>query len=117
MGMIKIQGIKIYAYHGDIEEEQKLGGHFLVDVHLNFKSSGVENSDLLSDTVDYVEVIKIVETQMQTPAKMLERVGKRIVDKLLLLEKMQKVVVEITKCSPPVDAIFNKISVVIEGSK
>ena len=115
--MIKIQGIKIYAYHGDIEEEQRLGGHFLVDIHLNFRSSSVENSDLLSDTVDYVEVVKIVEDQMRKPAKMLEYVGKRIIDRILLLEKVQKVTIEITKCSPPVDAIFEKISVVVEGSK
>ena len=45
MGEIKIKGIKVYAYHGDLKEEQKLGGHFLVAVLLEFDSQNVEKCD------------------------------------------------------------------------
>ena len=113
MGDIKIKGIKVYAYHGDLKEEQKLGGHFLVDVLLEFDSANVEKSDDLSDTVDYVKVVETVENIMQTPSKMLEHIAGRIANKLCELKNVCGVKVEIEKMSPPINANFKKISVVI----
>ena len=46
---------------------------------------------------------------------MIETPAKRIVDAILHLEKVTKVKVELEKIKPPIDAVFNKISVTIEG--
>ena len=113
MGVIKIKGIKVYAHHGDLKEEQKLGGHFLVDVLLKFDCLKVQKSDDLSDTVDYVKVVEIVESLMQTPSKMLEHAAGRIANKLCELKNVSSVEVEVEKMSPPINANFKKISVVI----
>ena len=32
MGVITVEGIRVFAYHGDLPEEAKLGGHFIVSV-------------------------------------------------------------------------------------
>ena len=32
MGLITIEGIRIFAYHGHLLEEAKLGGHFIVNI-------------------------------------------------------------------------------------
>ena len=61
MGLIKIEGIKLFAYHGHLPEEAVLGGHFIVNVYVNSDTSEVEKSDDLEDTVDYVKLINIVE--------------------------------------------------------
>jgi len=117
MGEIKIKGIKVYAYHGDLKEEQKLGGHFLVDVLLEFDSSNVEKSDDLEDTVDYVKLISIVEEQMAIRSNMIEHVAARIADQILTLNYVHNVEVEVEKLNVPIDSNFTKISAKIKRDK
>jgi dihydroneopterin aldolase len=66
--------------------------------------------------VDYVKIIEIVKQQMAIRSNMIEHPAKRIVDAILLLNKVQKVTVEVEKVLPPIDAAFDKISVTTEGS-
>jgi len=115
MGLITVQGIRLYAYHGHLPEEAKLGGHFIVNVWVTTDTSVVEITDNLNDTVDYVKIIAIVKEQMAIRSDMIEHPAKRIVDAILLLNKVEKVKVEVEKIQPPIDASFDKISVIIKG--
>ena len=115
MGLITVEGIRIFAYHGHLPEEAKLGGHFIVNVWVNADTLEVEKTDDLKDTVDYVKIIDIVNEQMAIRANMIEVPAKRIVDAILLLQKVQKVQVEVEKIQPPIDATFDKISVTTQG--
>lgn len=115
MGLITIEGIRVFAYHGHLPEEAILGGLFIVNVWVNADTYEVETSDDLNDTVDYVKIIKIVQEQMAIRADMIEVPAKRIVDAILSLHKVKKVKVEVEKIQPPIDATFDKISVTTEG--
>lgn len=115
MGLITVDGIRIFAHHGHLPEEAILGGHFIVNVWVEADTSFVEKSDDLNDTVDYVKIIEIVKEEMAIRAEMMETVAKRIVDAILFLKKVKKVQVEVEKSSPPIDAAFDKISVTIKG--
>ena len=115
MGLIIVEGIKVFAYHGHLPEEAKLGGHFIVNVSVTVDTSLVEKTDDLNDTVNYVRIIEIVKEKMAIRANMIEVPSKRIVDAILSLNKVQKVKVEVEKILPPIDAFFDKISVVAEG--
>ena len=117
MGLIKVEGIRIFAYHGHLPEEAKLGGHFIVNVWVNTNTLEVEKTDDLKDTVDYVKIIDIVNEQMAIRANMIEVPAKRIVDAILPLNKVQKVKVEVEKIQPPIDAAFDKISVTIKANR
>ena len=61
---IEVKGIKAYAYHGCMEEEAKIGGHYTVDVLLKTDFSASFQTDDLQDTVDYVAIHKIVKEEM-----------------------------------------------------
>ena len=115
MGLITVEGIRVFAYHGHLPEEAVVGGHFIVNVWVTADTSEVEKSDDLNDTVDYVKIIEIVKEQMAIRADMIEVPAKRIVDAILLLSKVQKVKVEVEKQQPPIDATFDKISVTATG--
>lgn len=115
MGLITVEGIRVFAYHGHLPEEAILGGHFIVNVWVTADTSEVEASDDLNDTVDYVKIIEIVKEQMAIRADMIEVPAKRIVDAILSLHKVQKVKLELEKIQPPIDATFDKISVTTEG--
>jgi 7,8-dihydroneopterin aldolase/epimerase/oxygenase len=115
MGLITVEGIRVFSHHGHLPEESKLGGHFIVNVWVNADTLEVEKTDDLDDTIDYVKIIDIVKEQMAIRAKMIEVPAKRIVDAILLLQKVKKVKVEVEKIQPPIDATFDKISVTTQG--
>ena len=115
MGLITVEGIRVFAYHGHLPEEAVLGGHFIVSVWVTADTSEVEKTDNLNDAVDYVKIIAIVKEKMSIRADMIEVPTKRIVAAILRLNKVQKVKVEVEKIQPPTDATFDKISVTTEG--
>ena len=80
-------------------------------------------ADDLNKTVDYVKVVEIVKREMAIRSKLIEAVGKRIVDALHteLLISMQrmgeyfpKVKVIITKLNPPINGVVESVSIEIE---
>ena len=115
MGLITVEGIRVFAYHGHLPEEAVLGGHFIINVWVESDTVEVEKTDDLKHTVDYVKIIAIVKEQMAIRSNMIEHSAKRIVDAILTLHKVQKVSVELEKVLPPIDATFDKISVTSEG--
>ena len=117
MGLITVEGIRVFAYHGHLPEEAKLGGHFIVNIWVTADTTKVEKSDDLNDTVDYVKIIEIVKQQMAIRSDMIEHPARRIVDAILPLQKVQKVKVEVQKITPPIDATFDKISVTIKAER
>ena len=117
MGLIKVEGIKLYAYHGHLPEEAILGGHFLINVYVNIDTTLVEKSDELEDTVDYVKIIDVVKEQMLIRSNMIEHAAARIADNILLLKHVIDVKVEVEKLNVPINANFSKISATIKREK
>ena len=115
MGLITVEGIRVFAYHGHLPEEATLGGNFIVNISAEVDSSEVEISDDLNDTVDYVKIIEIVRKQMAIRSDMIEAPARRILDSILLLNKVIRAKVEVEKIQPPVDAAFDKISFTASG--
>ena len=115
MGIITVEGIRVFAYHGHLPEEAVLGGHFIINVWVTTDTTNVEKTDNLKDTVDYVMIIELVKEQMAIRSNMIEHPTKRIVNAILNLPNVQKVKVEVEKTQPPIDAKFDKISLTIEG--
>ena len=117
MGLIKVEGIKLYAYHGHLPEEAILGGHFLINVYVNTDTTLVEKSDELEDTLDYVKIIDVVKEQMLIRSNMIEHPAARIADNILLLKHVIDVKVEVEKLNVPINANFSKISATIQREK
>ncbi len=116
MGVIKVSGINVYAYHGCMPEETKIGGKYIVNVELysNLEVSCI--SDNLKDTIDYVRVNEIVEEEMAIPSKLIEHVGYRILKRLKQeFRCLEKAVVNVVKLSPPINGNVNEVSICIEG--
>ena len=76
---IHVRGICCYSFHGCMEEEARIGGHYLVDVEISTDFSKAAASDELIDTVDYCAVQNIVAEEMAIRSKLIEHVGQRIV--------------------------------------
>lgn len=112
---IEINGIKLYAYHGCLPEEGKIGGHYLVDVHLVTDFTEASETDELSKTVDYVVINKIAAEEMAVRSKLIEHVGKRIVDRIRKeVKNVYKLRVKVTKICPPINGDVENVAIIIE---
>jgi dihydroneopterin aldolase len=114
MHKILVEGIKIYAYHGCLEEEGKIGTNYIVDVAMETDFTEAAKTDDLSKTIDYVVVYNIVKTQMAVRAKLIEKVGQHIIDELKKeLHGLKKVEVKVTKLNPPMNGNVERVSIII----
>jgi len=116
MHTISVEGIQVYAYHGCLEEEGKIGGNYLVDVHMKTDFSEAALLDDLTKTIDYVDVYNIVREEMAIRAKLIEHVGKRIIDRINDKFKTVKMCkVKIIKLNPPMNGNVDRVSVTLES--
>ncbi|MEY3398915.1 MAG: dihydroneopterin aldolase, partial [Bacteroidota bacterium] len=82
MGTIRVNGIKVFAHHGCMPEEEVIGGHYVVDVAVDIDFTTAAEADDLSLTVDYVLVSEIVHREMSVRSKLIESVALRILSQL-----------------------------------
>lgn len=114
MNKILVEGIKLYAYHGCMEEEGKIGGNYIVDVTMETDFSEAAETDDLTKTIDYVIVYNIVKKQMAIRSMLIENVGKRIITELKKeLQGLIKVDLKITKLNPPMNGNVESVSIII----
>ena len=75
MGIIKLTNIRTFSYHGCLEEEAKIGSNYRVDLTIKTNLKQSAQTDELNDTVDYVDLNRIVVEEMAIRAKLLEHVA------------------------------------------
>lgn len=80
MGLIEIEGMEFFAYHGCFKEERVIGTRFTVDAHLTADTSEAESSDELKHTVNYQAVYALIRREMEQHSHLLEHVASRILD-------------------------------------
>ena len=116
MGIIKVRNIRLYAYHGCLDEEGKIGSEYRVDVSVKTNLSKSAKSDALEDTVDYVHLNRIVKQEMAIRTKLLETVADKILTRIVSeIPIVQKATVEVSKVNPPIGG--NVALVTIKMSK
>lgn len=112
MGKVKVENIKVYAYHGCLKEETAIGSEYRVDVWVNADLSAASVSDDLSDTVDYVHINHIVKEEMKVPSKLLEHVAQRIINRIFLeIPLVLKTKVSVSKINPPIGGDVQCVSI------
>ncbi len=116
MGVIEVNGIKVYAYHGCLSEEGRIGGHYQVDVTITGDFDKAERTDKLKDTIDYARVTEIVKEQMAERSKLIEHVGRRVIDALKAeWGTTYTWRLRLTKEHPPVAGAVDHVVYVLEG--
>lgn len=109
-----MENIRVYAHHGCLKEETSIGSDYIVDVEVHANLSKAKTSDLLTDTVDYVQINHIVVEEMKVPSKLLEHVGKRIIRRIFAeIALVEKAEVAVSKINPPIGGDVKKVTVVL----
>ncbi len=112
---ITIEGIKLYGYHGCLEEEGKIGGEYIIDVFMQVDFLEAAVNDDLSRTIDYCTVFNICKDEMAIRSKLIEQVCKRIFDKINhTFPNLVHLKVVVHKLMPPMNGAVDRVSVIIE---
>lgn len=118
MGKIQVNNIKLYAYHGCLEEEAKIGSWYKVAIEVEADLSKSSITDELSDTVDYVHLNHIVKEEMAIRSKLLEEVAKRILDRAFLeLKMIEKATVSVAKINPPIGGNVQEVVIILSKER
>ncbi len=103
VGSITLKNIRVFAYHGCLDEEGKIGSDYRVDLKVKGDLNNPAKTDALADTIDYVHLNRIVKEEMAIRSKLLENVAERIINRVLKeIILVQKVKVEVSKINPPI---------------
>lgn len=114
MGIIKVTNIQVYAYHGCLVEEGKIGSEYRVDVNIKANLQKSAMSDRLKDTVDYVHINRIVKEEMAIRSKLLEHVAKRILNRIFSeINIANKATVEVSKINPPIGGNVEMVTIIM----
>lgn len=118
MSTIRLKNIRVFANHGCLTEEEKIGSDYLVNLAVKADLSAAAKSDHLSDTVDYVHLNKIVKQEMAIRSKLLEHVGRRIIYTIFNeIELVHSVKVTVSKLNPPIGGDVAEVSVTMSSRR
>lgn len=115
MAIIALEGMHFYAYHGFYEEEQIVGGHYVLDVYVEVDIDAAAMADDLYEaaeedseedveplSVNYETIFLLCKKEMQQSSKLLESVAQRIADRIGgYFSKARGTKVRLRKLQPP----------------
>ena len=114
MGLIQIENMEFYSFHGHFKEEQIVGNKFIVDLTIETDMKVPAESDNLRDAVDYQRVYQIIKIQMERKSHLLENIAGRIIDAIYAeMKGIQKVTVKVSKMNPPMGGKIGSVSIVL----
>ncbi|MFB6343955.1 dihydroneopterin aldolase [Saccharicrinis sp. FJH2] len=114
MGIIELENMEFFAFHGCFREEQVVGNSFMVNVRMEGDFSVPAESDNIADAVNYQIIFNLVKEQMSVTSHLLEHVAKRILDAIYAkYPDLVKASVKVSKVNPPLGGQTQQVSVTL----
>jgi len=115
---VKVENLKIYAFHGCMEEEKVIGSDYVVNVCATCSVGKEAFKDEIVGTVDYVDLARIVKREMSIRSKLLEAVVNRIISCCFNeISVLDEISVTVSKLNPPINADVDSVSVTIDRNR
>ena len=109
---IRMEGMKFYAFHGVLPQENLVGANFYIDLKLKTDFSRAAETDELEGTVSYADIYVSVKEEMDMPSKLLEHVCQRIASRLFKdFPTIAGIDICLYKENPPMGACAQSIGV------
>jgi dihydroneopterin aldolase len=118
MGIITLEGIEFFAYHGYYEEERTIGNKYSIDITVEADLEEAAREDNLKATINYGKLYQIIREVMEEPSKLLEHIAQRVITKTY--EKypdIDSVEVSVSKFNPPIGGVCHRAKVTLKRKK
>ena len=114
MGLIHLDNMEFYAFHGHYKEEQIVGNKFIVNLTVEVNTDKAATTDNLEDTLNYQKVYEVVKKEMSKKSHLLEHIASRILDALYSnFNLINAVTVKVSKINPPLGGKTGSVSVTL----
>ncbi len=112
MGLIHLEDMEFYGYHGCFREEQIVGNKFIVNLELETAMDAAAASDGINDALNYQIAYRIVKEEMEVRSNLLEHIANRVLNSLYKeLNILEKAKIKISKMNPPMGGKMKCVSV------
>ena len=109
---IRMEGMKFYAYHGVLPQENLVGAYYYIDLKLKTDFTHAAETDELAGTVNYADIHTAVKAEMKSPSKLLEHVCQRIASRIFHdFPSIEAIEISLFKENPPMGACARRIGV------
>lgn len=118
MDKIIIKGMDIFAYHGVLDEEKKLGQHFIFDIKMYYNLKKAGGTDNLKHSVSYADVyIKLNKFITENSFDLIEKVAEESAKLILENFDIKKVKIKVKKPQAPIAGHFDYTAIEIIRKK
>ena len=115
MGIVELEEMEFYAFHGCYKEEQTVGNKFIVSLSMTADCSQAAATDDVSHSANYLAAYEVVKEQMAVNSHLLENVANRILEALpAKVPTATSAKVKISKINPPLGGKVGRASVTME---
>lgn len=115
MGLIELENMEFYAFHGHYNEERIVGNKFLVNVTIETDLEKPAKSDNLDDALNYQKVYQLIREEMGKKSHLLENIASRILDSLYMnFNSIKSAKVKISKLNPPMGGKMDSVSITMD---
>jgi len=118
MGIITLEGLEFFSYHGYHAEERKLGNKYSVDISVGANVEKAASTDKLQYTVNYSKIYEMINQVMSKPTSLLEKMADKIIaGTFILYPDIEFVEVTVSKFNPPLGGICHKAKVTLKKDR
>lgn len=118
MGIVRLQRMTFYGYHGVSKAERETGRRFEVDCELEFDFAEAGQTDSLKNTIDYTRIYATIDDILTShDVKLLETLATRIVERIIKDFPVQRVSTRVRKMIPPIPGNLDYIEVELEKKR
>lgn len=111
-GFVCLNNVRFHARHGVMPQERATGGEFVVSLRAKYPLAAAIESDDVADTINYAEILEIINKEMLKPSCLLENAAGRIGRSIFMrFPKVESVDITLAKINPPMSADIDSASV------
>ncbi len=114
---IGLKDVKFRAYHGVYAPEQITGGHFIINLSIEY-DPGKKVVNLLEETLNYEVLFRMAKEAMEKQVPLLEEVVMELTAQIFTeFGNAEQVSISIEKCNPPIERLNGSVFVKYDISR
>ena len=118
MGIIRLNNMNFYGYHGVYDFEKEQGANFEIDLELFTSLTKSSKSDNIEDTINYEDVYEQVKKSFGSKNYfLLEKLADSISKSIFEEHKIDKLIIRVRKINAPLDGKLDSVEIELKRKR
>ena len=118
MGIIRLNNMSFYGYHGVYDFEKEQGTNFEIDLELFTSLATSSKSDKIEDTINYEDVYELVKKSFGSKNYfLLEKLADSISKSIFNEYNIEKLIIRVRKINAPLDGKLDSVEIELKRKK